>query len=86
MFRCLAQYLGLPELEVLALQRIDPDSSIARRTSPLAALDFDLLYTLVKRLWGGVNSLGNRGHGRTAGRIVALETKYHPRRVGANLR
>src|SRR6185436_7912833 len=85
--RRLAQDLvGLPELPVLALQRLQAIDHIGRSTRSLAAVDLSLLDPLIERLWRAADLGGNRYDRCPPRRMLDLVIQNHSHRSGANLR
>ena len=83
----LAQDLvGLPQLAVLPLQRLEPLALVRRRTRPDAAVALRLLHPLVQRLRRAADLARNRDDRRPARRMLALVIQHHPHRAGADLR
>lgn len=85
--RCLVQDLvSLPQLAVLAFQRLEPIRSLRRNAGPLTSLNLCLLDSFVQRMRRTANLASNRYHSRPTRRMFALMLQKQSNRAGTKLR
>ena len=84
--RSTAQYLiGLSQLAVLALQRLETISHLGRHASTLAAVHLGLFLPTRSGYAPSIHLLGNRNHRCPARLMICLMIQHHPYRTLAHL-
>lgn len=78
--------VGLAQLTVLALQRLQVICHLGWYTDPLAAVDLGLLDPFKQGLGNAAYLLRDRGDGCPARRMVTFVIQHHAHRTGVDLR
>lgn len=77
--------VGLTQLPVLSLQRLELLGHIRRHAGTLATVDLGLLHPVVQGVRRTADLLGNRNNGSPARRILTAVLQHHPHRPGSHL-
>src|SRR4051794_40948482 len=75
----------LPQLAVLALERLDALALVCRWTKPNALVRLGLPHPVTQRLARAADLLGNRAERRPLRGVLALVVQHHPNRAGTDL-